>query len=295
MEAFALENSINPFNEAVSYETLWAIDGMTEKKLSELFKNSNGLPSEVLNSFMGLVPNPEIVQLKNDVSTYLLKKLQSVAVCVNSTIQYPEQLRRAEHPIELFYYKGNLDLLSLRSLSIVGAREASEEGIRRAKKLSSGLVEAGFCIVSGLAKGIDKAAHDAAIASKGKTIGVIGTPIDKYYPKEHQPLQDYIARNHLLVSQVPFYRYQHENFHNHKFYFPRRNSTMAAISEATIIVEASDTSGSLTQARACLEHQKKKLFILESCFQRKDIKWPHTYEKRGAIRVRDIKDILDNL
>lgn len=291
-----LEIPISPFEEVVAYETLWAINGMTEKKLTDLFKvSSSALPSEVLKSQFGLIPDISLINLKRDVEKFVTPKLKDVAACIYGSYQYPENLRRAEHPIELFYYKGNLDLLSQKAISIVGARKASEKGIRRAQKLAAGLVEAGYSIVSGLAKGIDKAAHDSAIASKGNTIAVIGTPIDEYYPKDHKPLQDYIAKNYLLISQVPFYRYKNENFLNHKLYFPRRNATMAAISEATIIVEASDTSGSLTQARACLSHQKKKLFILDSCFLNKDIKWPESYLKKGAIRVSSLEDILMHL
>src|ERR1019366_8913989 len=108
--------------------------------------------------------------------------------------------------------------------------------------------------------------------------------IDEYYPKENRDLQDLIAKSHLLVSQVPFYRYATEPFRSRRNYFPQRNETMSALSEATIIVEASDTSGTLTQARAALE-QKRKLFILDSCFERPDITWPRRFEARGAIRV----------
>ena len=128
----------------------------------------------------------------------------------------------------------------------------------------------------------------------GRTIGVIGTPINENYPKSNKQLQECVAQEHLLVSQVPFYHYAHEPFTHKKRYFPERNETMSALSEATIIVEASDTSGSLTQARACLQ-QGRKLFILNSCFENREISWPSTYEKRGAIRIRELDDILEAL
>ena len=89
-------------------------------------------------------------------------------------------------------------------------------------------------------------------------------------------------------------RYSHQPFATKPDYFPERNETMAAMSEATVIVEASDTSGSLTQARECLR-QGRKLFILNSCFENPDITWPATYEKRGAVRVQKTADILEVL
>ncbi|MBI2521198.1 MAG: DNA-protecting protein DprA [Bdellovibrio sp.] len=285
-------NIISPYEEIISYETLWAQPGMTEKKMTELFLTYGVLPSKVLQNQLSFLP--EDAALRTDVKRFIDKKIGTFNVCIHGDFQYPEGLRKAQHPIEMFYYRGNLDLLTTRSVSIVGARKVSSEGLQRTKRLSKELSGSGFTIVSGLAYGVDTEAHKTALLADGITIGVIGTPIDAYYPKENMELQDRIARDYLLISQVPFYRYEHESFPNHKFYFPRRNVTMAAISEATIIVEASDTSGSLTQARACIQ-QGKKLFILDSCFQKKDISWPKTYEAKGAIRVKTTEDILDHL
>ena len=176
----------------------------------------------------------------------------------------------------------------------MGTRKASPKGRKRAIKLSRELVDADLTIVSGLVTGIDTEALTAAIESGGRVIGVIGTPIDEYYPKENRELQDEIARNHLLISQVPFFRYKNEAFKMRRFYFPMRNVTMAALSLGTVIVEASETSGTLTQARACLQ-QGRKLFILESCFEDPQLTWPPNYEKRGAIRVRAKEDILERI
>ncbi len=127
----------------------------------------------------------------------------------------------------------------------------------------------------------------------GRTVGVIGTPLNKSYPKENATLQQQVADEHLLISQVPFYRYENAHWKTRRYYFPQRNETMAALSSATVIVEAGETSGSLTQARACLQ-QGRKLFILNSCFEA-GLKWPQTYESRGAIRVREVDDILEAL
>lgn len=289
-------NTINPFEEVLAYEMLWALDGMTETKMTTLFKSGDLLPTTVFESLhpQTLVPNEDITFLKMEVQNYIKSKIGNFSVCLNGDYQYPQDLRKAKHPIELFYFKGNLDLLNMKSVSIVGAREVSNDGKMRAERLGKELSAAGYIIVSGLARGVDTAALTSAIKHGYKTIGVIGTPIDEYYPKENKELQDLIAKDHLLMSQVPFYRYKHEPFVAHKHYFPRRNATMAAISEATIIVEASDTSGTLTQARACIQ-QGKKLFILDSCFKNPNITWPAHYLKLGAIRVSSTEDILKNL
>jgi DNA processing protein len=119
-------------------------------------------------------------------------------------------------------------------------------------------------------------------------------PITEYYPKENKDLQDFIAKNFLLVSQVPIVRYYQQNFKSNRIFFPERNATMSAISQATVIVEAGETSGSLTQARAAL-HQGRKLFILDSCFQNPGLTWPKRFEKQGAIRGSDYDDIKNAL
>ena len=110
---------------------------------------------------------------------------------------------------------------------------------------------------------------------------MIGTPIGTYYPKENQALQRKIAEEHLLISQVPVLLYASQHVPQNKLFFPERNITMSALTEGTIIVEASDTSGTLTQARAALQ-QGRKVFILDSCFKRHDITWPANFEKRGG-------------
>jgi DNA processing protein len=159
----------------------------------------------------------------------------------------------------------------------------------RASFLARALVENGRTVVSGLAAGIDTEAHTAALEAGGRTIAVIGTPLGYYYPAENRELQDRIAREFLLISQVPLFRYSQQSPHFNRFFFPDRNHTMSALTAATVIVEAGETSGSLIQARAAIE-QGRKLFILESCFNR-GLKWPEKFLERGAIRVRDYSDI----
>ena len=278
---------VSPYKEMLAFETLWAMRGMTEKKMSEIF-NEFILPSSALLRKERVIPS----DIKSSVENYL-KNIDEkfFSISIRNDYQYPEKLRTARYPVELFYYKGDIGLAHSSCISIVGSRNCSENGRLRTKRVVNLLVKKGITIVSGLAKGIDTEALKTAISAKGKVIGVIGTPINQYYPKENKALQDLIAKDHLLISQVPFYRYNHEPFQNRRNNFPRRNATMSAMSDGTVIIEASETSGTLTQAREAI-YQKKKLFILNSCFENKSITWPERFLQQGAIRVRDFEDII---
>lgn len=286
------QNAVSLWDELLSYETLWGWKRGSLKEVAELFQARNVLPSTVLDGLRAesLFDVDDLVEeVERCIST-----LDGFSICLNRVFQYPRRLREARHPPELFYYRGDLGLTESRCVSVVGARSASEDGLRRAAKLARGLADAGFTVVSGLAKGIDTAAMTAVLDAGGHSIGVIGTTITESYPKENRALQERIAGEHLLMSQVPFYWYSKEPFRLKRRYFPERNATMSALSEATIIVEASDRSGTLTQARACLQ-QGRRLFILNSCFENPNITWPKRYEQEGAIRVRDFDDVFSVL
>ena len=300
--SFLNKNILSPRKEMLAYETLWAIEdsieNIKEKDLRELFYQYTPIESLKELSSQANFYEQEYDKIQNEViqffKTNFSDQIKTFSIVVNRSIQYPDSLKTG-YPIGLFYYKGNLDTLDTkRCVSIVGTRKASQEGIAKTKEISGELVKQGFTIVSGLAKGIDTIAHQSAIDNGGNTIGVIGTPINEYYSKENKDLQDRIAKDFLLISHVPFYKYAKESFNHHRFHFPRRNLTMASISEATIIIEASDTSGSLIQADKCCK-LGKKLFILDSCFKNPEIKWPDKYEKKGAIRVKNSSEILNYL
>lgn len=290
MSVGSFSNVLSPKRETLSYETLWAAPNMTLKWIASLYEKHRGLPSRILDAARTEVI-ADFDNLSFEVARFMDQLAGRFSVGVNGAFQYPTRLRDAKYPLELFYYRGDIGLMDSPCVSIVGSRSCSVAGQKRAARLARELVDRDITIVSGLAAGIDTAAMESAIAAKGRTIGVIGTPLNQSYPRENADLQELVATEHLLVSQVPFWRYANEPFKNRKFYFPQRNETMAALSAATIIVEASETSGTHTQARACMQ-QKRKLFILNSCFE-SGLKWPFTYEKQGAIRVRELSDILE--
>jgi hypothetical protein len=143
-------------------------------------------------------------------------------VRVNHAGDYPKRLRDARHPIELLYYQGAWELTETRCIAIVGSRNASGDGIKRAQQLAEKLTERNFTIVSGLAVGIDTAAHTAAIEARGRTIAVIGTPLGTYYPPQNRALQDKIAREYLVISQVPVLRYHKQAVPQNRLFFPEQ-------------------------------------------------------------------------
>ncbi|MCL2591588.1 MAG: DNA-protecting protein DprA [Betaproteobacteria bacterium] len=279
---------VSPTLELGAYESLWADKGQISfKSLAGLFRG-NDLPSRFVSEEDARRRAVEVLEI------FRQKHVSDAGFIFRGMFDYPPGLKEARYPVQLLYYRGDINLLYLPvRVAVVGSRHPSEEGKRRARKLAKCLVEDDAVVVSGLAHGIDTAAHTAAIEANGKTIGVIGTPISEVYPKENKELQETIAREHLLVSQVPVIRYLNQNFAVNRFFFPERNITMSALTQATVIVEAGETSGSLIQARAALQ-QRRKLFILESCFG-KGLKWPERFQKDGAIRVSDYEDIRKHL
>lgn len=286
INAFLSSKPISPVREMAAYEALWVNQKATFKTIANYFRERpDVMPSE-------LVSEDEIhAALSQVLNKIAHAKIHDFGVRLNGSEDYPCRLRDAVHPIELLYYRGWWDLIdSPKRIAIVGSRKVSDDGLRRTRKLVKLLVNDGYTIVSGLAKGVDTAAHITAIENGGSTIAVIGTPITEYYPPENKELQDLIAEKHLLVSQVPIWRYSTQDYRSNRLFFPERNATMSALAQATVIVEASDTSGTLAQARAALQ-QGRKLFILDNCFRNPKLTWPARFQEQGAIRVTGIDDI----
>ncbi len=281
---------ISPLEELGAYEALWKLPDASFKSIAELFRKHPGsVPSEHVDAV-------DAAAAANQALGYLSAAgIESFGVRVHGAGEYPLRLRDAKEPIELLYYRGWWDLVdSHRSIAVVGTREISDEGLRRTRKLVRELVRHDFTIVSGLARGVDTAVHEATIEAGGRTIAVVGTPLNTCYPKENRDLQERIARDFLVISQIPIIRYAQQDYRLNRLFFPERNKTMSALTLATVIVEAGETSGTLIQAQAALE-QNRKVFILDSCFQNAAITWPAKYEKRGAIRVHSFDDIPKNL
>ena len=174
------------------------------------------------------------------------------------------------------YWSGDEKLLGhLPRVSIIGSRAASHEGLAEANQLAHVIAEHGGVTVSGLAKGIDTAAHKGAIEAQSKTIAVIGTPLNKYYPSENKLLQQTLMRDHLVISQFA------EGSGYSKGNFPARNRTMALISNASVIVEAGEKSGTLHQGWEAFR-LGRMLFISERVLN-KPFDWPQQMLEYGAV------------
>ncbi|WP_244636061.1 DNA-processing protein DprA [Bradyrhizobium huanghuaihaiense] len=187
------------------------------------------------------------------------------------------------------FYAGDLDILDSPCVSIVGTREVSENGWKRASKLARQLAENHVTVVSGLAKGVDTAALSSAIESDGRVAAVIGTPLNKAYPAENAALQTVIYKHHLLLS--PF----EEGERVFRSNFPVRNRVMAAISDATVIIEASDTSGTLHQAAECLR-LGRWLFIAKSVLDDPTLTWPARFlTDKKTVPLESVNDIMDRI
>lgn len=178
-------------------------------------------------------------------------------------------------PQELFVQGDSSLLFSGLRVCIVGSRKPSSVGIKDAECLAKSLVQNNVAVVSGLAEGIDTVAHETAIHFNGRTIAVLGTPLDIAYPKKNAGLLEHIRRNYLAVSQFPVgYPTKKENF-------PMRNRTMALLSDATIIVEASETSGTRHQGWEALR-LGRVVFLMKSVVDNPDLTWPREMIKYGA-------------
>ena len=281
--------TFSPYHELYAYEALWLQQGATFKRIADYFReNPNLLPSDLVR--------PQEVKHAKEMMEQILAdpSLEDIGVRVEGSFDYPSTLKDARNPLRVFYYQGWWDLIHTPSVAVVGARKVSDDGIKRTQKLVKNLVRDGYTIVSGLAEGVDTAAHTTALQLGGKTFAVIGTPLNEIYPKKNRKLQEEIRDNYLVISQVPFLRYAKQDYRSNRSFFPERNITMSALTDATVIVEASDTYGTLFQARAAID-QGRKLFILESCFQNPNISWPAKYLAKGAIRVKSYEDIKKQL
>ena len=191
----------------------------------------------------------------------------------------------------LLYFAGDLRLLDAGPrVSIVGSRKASARGLKTARDLAGWLIRRGAVVVSGLADGIDASAHHGAIDAGGKTIGVIGTPLNEFYPAKNRALQTTLMREHLVLSQfAPGVPSQPKNF-------PIRNRTMALLSHATIIVEAEDKSGSLHQGWEALR-LGRPLFVLDRLMTDPSLSWPAELAHYGALPLvpRNVEAITEYL
>jgi len=202
--------------------------------------------------------------------------------------RYPPLLREIIDPPLALHVRGDLSLAERPSVSVVGSRRATPYGLNVAKRLTQELVSAGVVIVSGLARGIDAAAHEAALDCGGTTIAVLGTGIDVVYPRSHTRLFRRIESEGLILSEFPPETAPlPENF-------PIRNRVISGLSSGTLIVEATTQSGSLITARMAAEQGREVFAVPGSIFSDRS-EGTHRLIQYGAKLVHDGDDVLDEL
>jgi DNA processing protein len=200
-------------------------------------------------------------------------------VCVLDA-EYPSNLRMIhQHPPVLFM-RGTADERDVTSVAVVGTRQPTPRGIDQARQLATGLAGNGIPVISGLAAGIDTAAHTAALEAGARTVAVIGTGIDRVYPAQNADLQEEIAAKGLVISQfLP-------GSSPTKASFPMRNAVMSGYALATVVVEAAHRSGARMQARLALQHGRH-VFLMRSLLEHD---WARDYAERPGVTVVETAD-----
>ncbi|RHE64482.1 DNA-protecting protein DprA [Streptococcus gordonii] len=197
---------------------------------------------------------------------------------------YPWDLSEIYNPPALFFYQGNIDLLELPKVAVVGSRDSSKLGNQSVQKIIKELNNE-LIIVSGLARGIDTAAHMAALQNGGRTIAVIGTGLDVFYPKANKKLQSYIGKNHLVLSEYG------PGEQPLKFHFPERNRIIAGLCRGVIVAEAKMRSGSLITCERAMEEGRDVFAIPGSILDGKSDGCHHLIQE-GAKCIMSGSDVL---
>jgi DNA processing protein len=252
-----------------------------------LVEEANGAVS-VLEEEQGLLAAELLGCAAAELTGWLNEGLQVLTIL---DPDYPENLRAVHDRPPLIFVAGRLEPRDARSVAVIGTRAPSEAGVALSRAISEELVDAGYTVVSGLAAGIDTAAHTAALVRRARTVAVIGTGLRRSYPRQNAELQRRIAAEGAVISQfwpdAPPSRRS----------FPQRNATMSGIALATVVVEASRTSGARTQARLALAHGRPVLVaepLLEQQWANDLVGRPATHVFRSPADVTEVVERLSS-
>jgi DNA processing protein len=201
---------------------------------------------------------------------------------------YPPRLRMIADPPPFLYIKGALVAEDERAVGIVGSRSASDYGRRVARDLARGLASLGFTVISGMARGIDGAAHESALRAGGRTIAVLGSGVERPYPPEHEELYQRISEHGAVVSELPV------GTRPMAFNFPARNRLISGLSLGVVVVEATEKSGSLITAAMALE-QGREVFAVPGEAGASRSRGAHRLIRQGAKLVETVDDIIEEI
>lgn len=265
-----LENYFSSFQELFSKNPLeLSMEGEIDYKLAEKIVT-------------------ELDQAKVKMFQSKLKEWESRNIKIISYLDenYPKILKEIAQPPWVIYALGDLDLLQQYSFAIVGTRNPTNYGKMVTEKLAKELAELGFVIISGLARGVDTIAHEGAINNNGKTVAVLGSGIDIIYPKENKKIYHSIVEKGLVLSEYP------PGTEPRPGLFPQRNRIISGLTLGTLVIEASQKSGSLITAQHALE-QSREVFAIPGPITSKQSIGSNSLIKQGAKLVQCIEDIIE--
>jgi DNA processing protein len=233
----------------------------------------------------GLIHFAEWTEVDNEVSR---ARAAGITLIPFSDARYPARLRAIADPPPLLYVKGEMVERDDKAVAIVGSRSASDYGRRVARDLARGLASMGFTVVSGMARGIDGMAHEAAMSSGGRTLAVLGSGVERAYPAEHEQLYQRISENGAVISELPI------GTRPMAFNFPARNRLISGLSLGVVVVEATEKSGSLITASLAVD-QGREVFAVPGEVGASRSRGSHRLIRQGAKLVENVDDILEEI
>ncbi|ACT49431.1 DNA-processing protein DprA [Methylovorus glucosotrophus] len=289
--------SASDLEEARLWIALSLVPGLGGQRICQLLKVF-GSPEQIFaaphDALRQVVPEPvaEAITAGPDLAAtdfaanWLMQENNHLLTLADS--RYPPALLEIADPPPLLYAKGQLPAFDLPGMAIVGSRNATPQGEKNAADFAQALCEQGYCVISGLALGIDGAAHQGALRAKGITIAVVGTGLDIVYPSKHRALAHQIVEQGLIISEFAL------GTPSRPQNFPRRNRLISGLSQGCLVVEANAKSGSLITARLAAE-QGREVFAIPGSIHSPVSKGCHELIKQGAKLVDCIQDIVQEM
>lgn len=260
--------------------------GLPENIFAAGFSALQKLVSERVARALSTPPSEETKALIDKTLAWTVQAGNRVLTLADA--DYPKALLDIADPPLILYAKGRLELLSSPSIAIVGSRNATTQGVVTAEKFSESLSQAGLSIISGMALGIDTAAHQGGLRGSGSTVAVIGTGADIVYPARNRALAHQIAAGGCIISEYPL------GMPAIASNFPRRNRIISGLAQGVLVIEAAAQSGSLITARMAAE-QGRDVFAIPGSIHSPLSKGCHLLIKQGAKLVESAQDILDEI
>lgn len=275
------------------------LDDATTCRLVQTFGSPEGVQAASRDSLMAsggiTAPLAQAIQRGPDHDTQEgidreLKTLERLRFSIVTCLEpdYPPRLKTIHDPPPLLYVSGALDRADRHAVAVVGSRRATAAGRLLTEELSRDLASAGFTVVSGLARGVDAAAHRGALAARGRTVAVLGCGIDQTYPPEHQSLRKEIESSGAVIAELPLGSYPHG------YHFPRRNRIISGMCLGVVVTEAASQSGSLITARLAAD-QGREVFAVPGFVKADNSRGPNGLIKQGAKLVENVQDVIDEL